>query len=98
MQVFCFQCKKINEIATSSGQIGRREECQFCKWDLHVCKNCEMYDPQSYNECREPSAEVVREKERANFCDYFKARTSGDVTDHKAKLLSAAEALFKKNS
>lgn len=56
-----------------------------------------MYDPKSYNECKEPSADVVKEKERANFCDFFKAKEDGDVVDHKAKLLSAAEALFKKN-
>ncbi len=98
MQVFCFHCKKTNEVIASSGQIGRREECQFCKSDLHACKNCEMYEPKSYNECKEPSAEVVKEKERANFCDYFKARATGDNGDQKTKLLSAAEALFKKNS
>lgn len=78
-------------------QVGRRDECSFCKSDLHVCKNCQMYDPKSYNECKEPSADVVKEKERANFCDFFKAKESGDVVDAKAKLLSAAEALFKKS-
>lgn len=94
MKVFCFHCKKTNENLL---QVGRRDECSFCKSDLHVCKNCQMYDPKSYNECKEPSADVVKEKERANFCDFFKAKEDGDVVDHKAKLLSAAEALFKKN-
>jgi hypothetical protein len=56
-----------------------------------------MYDPKSYNECKEPSADVVKEKERANFCDFFKAQESGDKVDMKAQQLSAAEALFKKS-
>ena len=96
MKVFCFHFKKTNE-SNLSGQIGRRDECSFCKSDLHVCKNCQMYDPKSYNECKEPSADVVKEKERANFCDFFKAQESGDKVDMKAKQLSAAEALFKKS-
>ncbi|MGZ3691505.1 MAG: hypothetical protein ACXVAX_08375 [Pseudobdellovibrio sp.] len=68
-----------------------------CRSDLHVCKNCEFYDPKSYNECREPSADVVREKERANYCDFFSARQSANsAQDEKAKLKAAADALFKK--
>jgi hypothetical protein len=94
MKVFCFHCKKTNEGLL---QVGRRDECSFCKSDLHACKNCQMYDLKNYNECKEPSADVVKEKERANFCDFFKAKESGDVLDAKAKLLSAAEALFKKS-
>jgi hypothetical protein len=52
-----------------------------------------------YNECREPQADVVREKERANFCDYFSAsdKIGGPGKDNDA-LKNAAEALFKKNS
>lgn len=94
MKVFCFHCKKTNEGLL---QIGRRDECSFCKSDLHVCKNCQMYDPKSYNECKEPSAEVVKEKEKANFCDFYKAQETGKTMDQKAQLLSAAEALFKKS-
>lgn len=92
MKVFCFHCKKVNEVT----QVGRRDECSFCRSDLHVCKNCQFYDPKSYNECKEPSAEVVKEKEKANYCDYYSARADGNAADDKSKLLSAAEALFKK--
>ncbi len=96
MKVFCFQCKKTNEF-TITNPVGRRDECSFCKADLHVCKNCQMYDLKSYNECKEPTADVVKEKERANFCDFFKACESGDAVDTKFKLMSAAQALFKKS-
>ena len=96
-KIFCFHCKKINEQAGSSSHIGRRDECLFCKSDLHVCKNCQMYDVKSYNDCHESSADIVKDKERSNFCDHFKPRAEGDGVDYKAKLLSAAESLFKKS-
>jgi hypothetical protein len=95
MKVVCFHCK--NEIPLIS-KVGFRDECDKCRYDLHVCKNCEFYDPKVYNECRETSADVVKEKERANFCDYFSPNQSGSVeNDRAAKLKAAAEALFKKS-
>ncbi len=33
---------------------------------------CEFYDPSVVEACVEDNAEEVRDKERANFCDYFK--------------------------
>ncbi|KYG65351.1 hypothetical protein AZI87_12425 [Bdellovibrio bacteriovorus] len=94
-KLFCFNCNK--EMAFA-GVIGRREECPHCRADVHVCKNCEHYDPKVYNECREPQADVVREKDRANFCDYFTPRKgSGGGIDKAAALRAAAEALFKKS-
>ena len=94
MTIYCFSCKKENNY---TDRVGFRDECLHCDQDLHVCKNCEFYDPKVYNECRETAADVVREKERANFCDFFSANQGlGSVTDEKAKLKAAAEALFKK--
>ncbi len=94
MELHCFSCQKANSYRDN---IGFRDECIHCRADLHVCKNCEFYDPKVYNECRETSADVVREKDRANFCDFFSPRKgSNAVDDQKAKLKAAAEALFKK--
>lgn len=88
----CFSCHKENGL---TGNVGRRDECQHCGADLHVCKNCDFYDPKAYNECRENQADVVREKERANFCDYFTPRKGGAGAEDKAAALkAAAEALF----
>ncbi len=39
---------------------------------VHVCRMCVFFDPQVARQCREDDAEEVKEKERANFCDYFK--------------------------
>lgn len=93
MELVCFHCHKANPIL---GQVGRKDECFSCHSDLHCCKNCHFYDPKAYNECREPQADVVKEKERSNFCDYFQPRTGGVFKDEKDKLKAAAEALFKK--
>ena len=94
MVIHCFHCKKTT---SSQSKIGFREECGHCRSDLHVCKNCEFYDTKAYNECREPSADVVREKEKSNFCDFFSAKQTADTaSDKAAHLKAAAEALFKK--
>lgn len=95
MKVVCFHCKAELPVLT---KVGFRDECDKCRSDLHVCKNCHFYDPKAYNECREPSADVVKEKERANFCDYFTPNQNGSTIDDKAaQLKAAAEALFKKS-
>jgi hypothetical protein len=35
---------------------------------------CEFYDTSVAKSCREPVAEEVKDKERANFCDYFRSQ------------------------
>ena len=66
--MICWKCKK--EITVNS--INRTTECPLCTADLHVCKGCKFYSTGSHNDCRESSAEYVSDKEKANFCDYFK--------------------------
>jgi hypothetical protein len=39
--------------------------------DLHACRNCRHYDPAVNNQCREPNAEWVTDRERANFCEFY---------------------------
>ena len=52
----------------------RYEECSVCKADQHVCRLCREYDPNLADACREDRADFVVDKEKANFCDYFKPR------------------------
>ncbi len=93
--LYCFNCNKEIQVP---GIVGRRDECPQCHADVHVCKNCEFYDPKIYNECREPLADSVKERDRANFCDYFSPRNGeGSGVDKAAALRAAAEALFKKS-
>ncbi|MCJ8276993.1 MAG: hypothetical protein HRT44_09445 [Bdellovibrionales bacterium] len=91
--VVCFSCGTKAEFPD---KVGLREECEKCMADLHVCKNCRLYDETAYNECKEPSAEVCREKERANYCDYFEVGDGTFEKSNKDDLLAAAEALFAK--
>lgn len=68
----CWRCG--HEIEDLPLPLSRRAECPACDADLHVCVMCEFYDTRVAKSCREPVAEEVKDKERANFCDYFRAR------------------------
>ena len=93
MEVKCFACGASNPVME---RVGRRDECFKCHADLHACKNCGFYDATAYNECRETSADVVREKESSNFCDFFEPGNGTFEASKKADLLAQAEALFSK--
>ena len=72
--------------------------CSSCGADLHVCRNCSHHDPAAYNECREPQAERVGERERANRCDWFApgdAAASG-LAAEQTRAKSGLDALFRK--
>ena len=70
--MICWKCRKEISIEKSV----RGDECPLCHADLHVCKACEFYESGAHNDCRESSAEFVSDKERGNFCDYFRPRRS----------------------
>ena len=93
-QVFCFQCEKASLFKE---RVNFRAECEHCGADCHICKNCSFYDESAYNECREPSAEKVQDKEANNVCEYFNpASTQKEKQKGKEELLRQAESLFKK--
>lgn len=69
-EVSCWKCG--HSLAALSLPFGRSERCKQCGADLHVCRLCGLYDPRAYQQCREPTVEEVRDKERANFCDHYK--------------------------
>jgi hypothetical protein len=52
-------------------RIYRNTVCPECGKDLKICLNCKFYEPGAHWDCRETVPEPVREKDRANFCDYF---------------------------
>ena len=81
----CYRCGA--SIAALTLPLGRLEECPSCTMQLHVCRMCVFFDPRVPKQCREDDAEEVKEKERANFCDYFKP--SPDAHDPR---FAAAEA------
>jgi hypothetical protein len=91
----CHACSKSLEIKTP---VGRREICSFCGSDLHCCLNCAFHETGAYNECREPQAERVIEKNRSNFCDFFIFRdawTEGKGKDSRESTKTNIASLFK---
>lgn len=94
--MICHACK--NEIKIE-GLISRTDECGNCGADIHACLNCENYDPSAHNKCREPQAEWVSDREKANFCDLFipnKRAASGHRTSAPDDPRSAFDNLFRK--
>lgn len=73
----------------------RESECPQCRKQTHVCRNCRFYEQGRPNDCQEPIAEPVRDKDRANFCDYFEpsAQAYRPNADPEA-LRAAANSLF----
>jgi hypothetical protein len=62
-------------------KIQRRDTCDSCGADLHCCRNCRFFDPAKSKQCAEPQAELVSDKEKSNFCDYFEPRTTIDLVN-----------------
>jgi len=93
-KISCYHC---SELIKLEYKVSFREECPKCHEDMHICLNCRFYDESSYNECKESSAEKVKDKKSNNYCEYFvpisdKRKAKGS---NKADQLKAAEALFK---
>lgn len=81
----------------SGERVGFRDACEKCGADLHVCRNCAHHDPTAHNECREPGAEFVSDRERANRCEWFRAGEGGGPgAGERSRALSDLEGLFKK--
>lgn len=94
-ELVCWKCGA--SLAALSLPFSRLDECKACGAALHVCRLCEFYSPTVAKQCREPIAEEVKDKERANFCDYFKPRPGAHsrVSEEAARKARAElDALF----
>ena len=68
----CYNCK---EELVFEVKIGRRDLCPNCGAYLHACFNCEHWDPNVHNECKENQGEFIRDRAQGNFCLYFTFKT-----------------------
>ena len=94
-ELHCWRCGA--SLAELTPPIERRDECPACRAQLYVCKFCEFFDPRVAKLCREPVADEVKDKERANFCGYFKPNPHAYVppdTAAASKAKAELEALF----
>src|SRR5687767_7006705 len=95
MSLVCWKCGV--SLADLSLPLRRLDECRQCHAELHVCKMCEWYSISVAKHCRETVAEEVKDKERANFCDYFKPRPgaySAVKLDAASKAQAELDVLF----
>ncbi len=91
----CALCGKEVEV---DNYFSRKSACPKCGGDLHVCLNCRFYSETAHNKCLEPKAEFQRNRDRANFCDYFSFREGRAASSDAAKAvaLKKLDELFKK--
>jgi hypothetical protein len=90
----CWNCGR----PLGKADFGRESECPACTRSTRVCRNCGNFAPGRPNQCLEPMAERVLDKERANFCEWFEPTREplrGDAHGSADDLRKAAEALFK---
>ena len=77
--------------------LSRTATCKACDAQIHVCKMCRYYDVSVAKSCREPVAMEVKEKRRANFCDYLELKLNAyipqDIASSNASV-SELNALF----
>ncbi len=93
--LLCWQCGA--SITDQPLPLSRRAECAICGADLHTCRLCRFYDTGVAKHCREPIADEVKEKERANFCECFQHKNGAfTATDSSAAIAAETElgALF----
>jgi hypothetical protein len=68
----CWKCGA--SLAELPLPLSREAECPKCRAWLHCCRLCQFHNPRLTSQCDEERAEEVRDKEGANFCDWFKPR------------------------
>ena len=94
-ELVCWNCGESIDYLTPP--IARLDACKACDAEIHVCKMCVDYDTSYAHHCREPTAEEVKDKERANFCDFFTASPDAYIAQDKSEAdgaLSKLEDLF----
>lgn len=69
-ELSCYRCGA--GLAELTPPLSRQDECPSCSVYLHVCRMCESFAAHVPKQCTEDDAEEVSEKERPNFCDWFK--------------------------
>jgi hypothetical protein len=84
------------------GKVERTAGCPYCHSDLKCCLNCRLHDPGANNQCREPQAEWVTDKDKSNFCEFFDFRETSALSapglsgaqSEATRARSAFDALF----
>ena len=76
---------------------GFSAQCEKCGEYLHCCRNCKFCAPGHHNDCLESEAEMVRDKDVRNLCEYFQfadRAAGGAAPDRSAAARAKLDALF----
>ncbi len=87
----CLRCGA--SLSALSLPLSRRDQCPECSADLHVCRMCVYFDKSVPRQCREDGAEDVTDKDRPNFCDWFKPSDKAFDASANADAQAAKDAL-----
>ena len=91
-ELYCWKCgASLKDIPLP---FSRYAKCKSCQADLHVCRICAFYDKTVSKICREPIAEEVKDKQRANFCGYLQPNPGAYSAPTQTGGKSELEALF----
>ena len=92
------QCQFCGTAVTLSPPIPHESSCENCRRDYHSCRQCRHYDTSRHNSCRETQADMVEDKERRNFCEFFDFNPApfraGAVQGKQAEARTKLEGLF----
>jgi hypothetical protein len=69
-------CVKCGHALPDELKVFRQTLCPGCSAYLHACIQCDFHDPRVHNQCLEPQAEFVANREKANFCEFFQVAGS----------------------
>jgi hypothetical protein len=73
-------------------RVGRETLCPHCDAYLHACVQCRFYEPTLHNQCLEPEADYIGDRQKANFCDFFAlagTRDSGQADSKRGRPAAA---------
>jgi len=87
----CWQCGV--DLVAVIEPLSRLSSCDACNAELHVCQFCVEYNPKISDRCNESLAEISRNVNQANFCDYFSPNSSAYKQEINAASISAKQKL-----
>ena len=79
--------------AEISTPVSYKAECPSCSRMIHSCVCCSFYSPSSHYGCKESVDEPVWDKERSNFCDYFRLTEKASAGKDDERARKSREAL-----
>lgn len=93
IELTCWKCGA--DLKDVPQPLGRRAECPVCGAELHVCRQCRHFDTGKAKQCRELAADEIKDKTKANFCEWYQAGAGAyGGSGGKASDRSALDALF----